>query len=234
MWGYHEYVPVAKKRENAQKQIDKLKKKNANLNPIIIEGSKIAKTWWAIAWNKNLESYADYDNRISRGRSYVRNGFVLDLQLEKGQVTALVQGSSLYKVKVSIAPLSKERWKQIVTECSNKISSIEELAAGKFPKELAELFTSKSAGLFPSPKEIKFDCSCPDWASMCKHVAAVLYGIGACFDKDPTLFFKLRDIDFEELLKKSVQSKMQSLLKNAGKKSGRVLEDADLSNLFGI
>ena len=234
MWGYPEYVSVGEKKEKAKKQIEKLRKKNPNISPVIIEGNKVAKTWWGIAWDKNLEGYADYSNRIGRGRSYVKNGFVLDLQIETCKVSALVQGSSVYKISIDFKPISKAKWEDIISKCSNKINGIEELVEGKFPKALGEVFTSKDNGLFPSPKEIKFNCSCPDVAYMCKHVAAVLYGIGARFDEDPTLFFKLRDIDFEVLLKKSVEEKMNSMLLNANKKSKRIIDDEDVSDLFGI
>jgi uncharacterized Zn finger protein len=235
-WGYFEYVPVAKKKGDAQKTIEKLRKKNPNISPVVIEGKKIAATWWGIAWNKNLESYADYSNRIERGRSYVKNGMVLDLQINTGTVSALVQGSHKkpYKIEITIAELSEEAWGKIISQCGNKISSMAELAEGKFPKEFEEVFLRQGSGLFPSPKEISLSCSCPDWADMCKHVAAVLYGIGARFDGDPLLFFKLRGIKFEELLKKSVEEKIESMLKNADKKSSRVIEDADISALFGL
>lgn len=236
MWGYYEYVPVAEKKAKAAKQLEKLKKKNPGINPIVIEGTKVAKTWWGIAWNKNLESYADYANRIGRGRSYVRNGFVLDLAIETGTVTALVQGSGRdpYKVKITIKPLAKKKWQNITEQCSHSVANLEELVAGKFPKSLEALFTQKESGLFPTPQEIKFDCSCPDWAAMCKHVAAALYGVGARLDEDPTLFFKLRDIRFEQLLKKSVEEKMRNMLKNSNKKSGRVMDDVDIEGLFGL
>lgn len=236
MWGYPKYIPVAQKKNDAAKQLEKLKKKNPAINPVIINGTKVANTWWGIAWNKNLESYADYANRIGRGRSYVRNGFVLDLSIETGVITALVQGSgrSPYKVQITIAPLSKQKWEDITKICSHSIASMEELAAGKFPKKLETLFTQKDSGLFPTPKEIRFDCSCPDWADMCKHVAAALYGVGARLDQDPFLFFKLRDINFESLLKKSIEEKMHSMLKNADKKSARVMDEADVEELFNI
>jgi len=133
-----------------------------------------------------------------------------------------------------IEPLQKQRWHAITQRCSRKIANLEELASGKFPMELMELFTNKGDGLFPSPKEIKFNCSCPDWASMCKHVAAALYGIGARFDEDPTLFFLLRDIEFTELLKKSVEEKMNSMLKNAGKETSRTMTGVDTLELFGV
>ena len=236
-WGYYpEYVPVAKKRADAGKALAKLKKKNPDIHPVVIEGTKIAKTWWGAAWNKNLESYADYSNRIGRGRSYVRNGMVLDLQIEAEKVTAIVAGSgrSQYTVKISINALPKAVWQKVTQICGRSIASIDQLVQGKFPKELESLFTQKGEGLFPSPKEIKFDCSCPDWAYMCKHVAAVLYGIGARFDEDPTLFFKLRNIEIEALIKKSVEEKMENMLKNSGQKTRRVMTDADIGDLFGI
>lgn len=236
MWEYPRYVSVAEKKEKVAKQAEKLKKKNSNLRPVVIQGNKIAKTWWGIAWNKNLEGYADYANRMGRGRSYVKNGFVLDLQIEEGMVKALVAGSSSkpYSITVHIEPLSKDRWDSIVKTCGNKIADMDELAQGRFPRELEAVFLTKGKGLFPSPKEIKFSCSCPDWAYMCKHVAAVLYGIGARLDEEPVLFFKLRSIHVEQLLKKSVEAKMQSMLKNAGTRTGRVIEEADVGQLFGL
>jgi uncharacterized Zn finger protein len=236
VWGYPEYVPIAKKKQDAEKVLAKLKKKNPNVNPVVIDGNKIAKTWWGAAWNKNLESYADYSNRIGRGRSYVKNGFVLDLQIKPGLVTAVVSGSrrNPYKIEIKIEELSKARWKKITELCGRKFSGMDELINGKFPKELEELFTQKGEGLFPSPKEIRFSCDCPDWAGMCKHVAAALYGIGARLDDDPSLFFKLRNIEIDEIIKKSVDEKMSSMLKNSGKKTKRVIKDANIEELFGI
>lgn len=233
---YPAYVSVAEKKEKARKQLEKLKKKNPDLAPIMIEGRAIATTWWGKAWNKNLEIYADYSNRISRGRSYVRNGAVLDLKIQKGVVKALVQGSERkpYEIKINIAPLSNKKWEHILQLCNHKIDSLAELVEGKFPKALEEIFTVKGEGLFPTDKEITFSCSCYDWANMCKHVTAALYGIGARFDEDPILFFKLRDINFEVLLKKTVEQKMSSMLENAGKKSDRVLDDEDISLLFDL
>ena len=192
-FGFAPYVPVAEKREKAKKTIEKLKKKDPSISPVIIEGRKIALTWWGKAWNDNLESYSDYSNRIGRGRSYVRNGAVLDLKISKGKIAALVQGSGSkpYKVNITIEPLNKKLLKELSKDCLGKIDTFEELMEGKFPKDLAELFTTKGRGLFPSPDEITLNCSCPDWAVMCKHVAAVLYGVGARLDKEPELFLHL-------------------------------------------
>ena len=234
MWDYYSYKPKKKPRD-PNIQLAKLRKKNPDIQPVVAEG-KLAKSWWAQAWNKNLEGYADYANRIGRGRSYVRSGNVLDLSIMSGEVRSLVQGTKVkpYEITIKINPLSRTKWDNIVKRCSRKIGNLEELASGKFPQELMDLFTNRGDGLFPSPDEIQFDCSCPDWASMCKHVAAALYGIGVRFDSDPTLFFVLRDIDFADLLKKSVDEKMNSMLKNAGKITGRVMSDADTFELFGV
>ena len=206
------------------------------MRPVIIEGSAIARTWWGKAWNKNLERYADYGNRIGRGRSYVRCGAVLDLQINAGEIKALVHGSRAkpYSINIKIKKLNRNTWQQVASECAGMLESLEELLAGKFPKGLVDVFMQRDAGLFPSPKEIDFDCSCPDWASMCKHVAAALYGIGARLDEDPSLFFTLRGVDTGDLISRTVSSKAESLLKKASRKSSRIIEDSDLSAVFGI
>ncbi|EFK07381.1 conserved hypothetical protein [delta proteobacterium NaphS2] len=235
-WGYPAYVSVAEKRAKAAKKLKQLKKKNPHINPIVIDGTAIARTWWGKAWNKNLESYADYHNRIGRGRSYVRHGAVLDLQIRPGLVESLVQGSRSkpYVVTIRIKAIGKKNWKEIKTASQGKLDSLQELLAGKFPKGLGEIFTSQGKGLFPSPKEINFSCSCPDWASMCKHVAATLYGIGARLDQDPELFFKLRQVKMKDLVTGAVEGKTKELLKKARKKSSRVIDDSDLADVFGI
>jgi uncharacterized Zn finger protein len=235
-YGFAPYVSVAEKKAKSLKALAKMKAKNKDLQPITIEGRTLAKSWWGKAWNQNLESYADYSNRISRGRSYVRNSAILDLKITKGEVKAIVQGSSSkpYTITVLIDKLSKEKWNKVITLCNHKIDTLEQLVAGSFPKELEVLFKERKYGLFPSPKEIHFDCSCPDWASMCKHVAAVLYGIGARLDTNPMLFFELRDIDSMELVKKSMENKLDNMLKNADKKSDRKIAEKDVFDLFGI
>lgn len=233
--GYYDYITAAQKREYAKKSLDKLRSKNPNVQPILIIGNIIATTWWGKAWNKNLESYADYSNRIVRGRSYVRSGSVLDLKLENGQILALVQGSRKkpYEVSIYIDPINHKSWEEITQLTNRKFESFEQLVEGKFPHELESLFTSHG-GIFPSPMEIHYQCSCPDSASLCKHIAATLYGIGARLDTNPMLFFEMRDIHFEELLKKSVESKLESMLKNADNLSPRRINDKDIYDVFGI
>ncbi len=233
---FPEYVSVAEKRRKADNAREKLKKTNTGLSPVIISGSKIAASWWGKAWNKNLESYSDFYNRIGRGRSYVRHGAVLDLQIEAGIIHALVQGSASapYHITIKIKPLGARVWKLITESCEGKLDSLQSLLDGKFPKELMELFTVQGKGLFPSPKEISFECSCPDYASMCKHVAAVLYGVGASLDTNPALFFVLRNVHLEDLISKAVAQKTKKLLEKAKTKSCRVIAGNDVSELFGI
>lgn len=233
---YPPYVPVAQRRAQAEKKLRQLQKQNPNLKPVIIDGQALAKNWWGKSWNSNLERYADYSNRIGRGRSYVRNRAVLDLQLGSGKVSAMVQGSSPqpYKVTVKVDKLSAGNWTEIRTACAGAFDSLSELLAGKFPQALKDLFFAKGAGLFPTPREIHFDCSCPDWASMCKHVAATLYGVGARLDLDPALFFTLRGINIDDLITQTVTDTAQTLLRKADRRSQNILQDVDLGDVFGI
>ncbi len=235
-WGFPKYVSVGDKRVKAQKKLKQLRKKNPSIKPIIIEGKAIAKTWWGKEWNKNLEQYADYSNRIGRGRSYVRHMAVLDLQIKPGEVNSLVQGSASkpYSVNVKISALPGKNWGSIKKACKGKLDSLRKLLAGKFPKAFNDTFTAKGKGLFPTPEEIKFSCSCPDWAYMCKHVAATLYGIGARLDEDPTLFFKLRKVKVNDLVSEAVEDSAKHLLKKAKKKTASVMDDSNLSDIFGI
>nr|MBF0222666.1 hypothetical protein [Desulfobulbaceae bacterium] len=235
-WEYPKYVSVAEKKDKAAKKLKQLQKKDPAINPVVITGNSLAQTWWGKSWNKNLERYADYSNRIGRGRSYVRHGAVLDLKIEAGLVLALVQGSGAkpYEVVIKIAAISAANWTAIKRGSAGKLQSLQDLLAGKFPVGLSDIFFSKDKGLFPSPREISLDCSCPDWATMCKHVAAALYGVGARFDEDPSLFFKLRQADTGDLIAQAVKEKTGKLLAKTNKKSAKIIVDADLSDIFGI
>lgn len=230
--GFYPQYPKRQKK-NPEKELAKLKKVMPQARPVVASGQKLAKTWWGRTWNANLECYSDYSNRLPRGRSYVRAGNVLDLQIGIGSVSAIVLGSDVYQVDIAIKPLSEMQWQRIVGVCGNRITGLEQLCEGEFPAEFNELFSAQGTGLFPAPKDIRFDCSCPDWAGMCKHVAAALYGIGVRFDEDPSLFFKLRDIPFEQLLKKSVELKTQEMLRNARNITDRVLDDETARAIFG-
>ncbi|MCL2146689.1 MAG: SWIM zinc finger family protein [Synergistaceae bacterium] len=233
-YDYNEYVPVAKKKEKAIKQIEKLRKKDTNLSPVVIEGRKITKTWWGDAWCKNLESYADFSNRIGRGSAYIKNGFVIDLKIYEGLVTGKVMGTRLYNVNIKIDLLSESLKKDIIKMVGRRIDSVSDLIDGKFPGELRDFFLTQKKGLFPAPNEIHMNCSCPDWADMCKHVAAVLYGVGARLDQNPLLFFELRGVDVNAFIKASIDDKISILMRNAGKSTDRVINNADISEIFGV
>lgn len=235
-YGFYEHVSVDEEKERNKKAVEKLMKKNPGIAPIVVSGRKLASTWWGKSWNDNLESYSDYSNRIGRGRSYILHGAVLDLQIAPGKVSALVQGSrrAPYEVVIDIKPLDKAAWDKLVKACEGKIESLQELLEGRFPKALNEMFTAKGKGLFPTPKEIRFGCSCPDYATMCKHVAAVLYGVGTRLDENPALFFVLRNVNVDKLISKAIIQKSETLLSKSGRKSGRIIEGNDLSAMFGI
>ena len=222
-------------KEKAKESVKKAKQRGAVLEPVVIRGRALAKSWWGRAWCENLERYADYDNRLDRGKRYLRSGSVIDLKIQKGNLQAKVQGTrrTPYKVEVRISPLSEEKCQGIIARCGRKIQNLESLISGTFPQELRELFSGQE-GLFPTPKEISFRCSCPDWALMCKHVAAVLYGVGARLDENPSLFFTLRGIEMERFIDVTIANRVETMLANAEKPSSRILDGADLTALFGI
>ncbi|MBA2728610.1 MAG: SWIM zinc finger family protein [Parachlamydiaceae bacterium] len=226
------YVPVAERKAKAVLHAKSLQKKGQKLNPIEIEGRTIAKTFWGKAWCDNLESYSDYSNRLPRGRTYVRNGSVIDLQVSKGQIDAQVMGSSLYKINIAITAMPQSKWSSLVKVCSGKIDSLIELLQGKFSKSVMEIITQREGGLFPKPQEIKMRCSCPDSAGMCKHIAAVLYGVGASLDLKPEWLFALRYVDHGDLI--SSVDAGSAFMQGQKTVGGNVLEDGDLSALFGI
>lgn len=237
-WDSMEYPaqPTAQElKERADETAKKAAVKGKTLDPVVIKGRNIANSWWGKAWCENLERYADYETRLPRGKNYVRAGAVVDLQIQKGKITARVQGTrrTPYKVEIRISPLSEERCQQIMDRCGTKAENLESLISGSFPEELKDVFLGYG-GLFPSPKEISFNCSCPDWALMCKHVAAALYGVGARLDDDPTLFFSLRGIDTGRFIDVVIANRVESMLANVNKPSGRIIEDCDLTKLFGV
>jgi uncharacterized Zn finger protein len=230
MWfEYRPYVPVAQRRAQAAREVQKRRKQGQTITPVVIEGRTIAHTFWGKSWCDNLESYSDFANRLPRGRTYVRNGSVVDLQIQPGKVTALVSGSEIYKVKIDIEPLPAKQWASIKERCAGQIGSLVELLQGKLSKGVIEIVTSHDGGLFPKPREIDMSCSCPDWAGMCKHIAAVLYGVGARLDHEPELFFLLRKVDHLELIEEAVS--------RVGPKGGtgkKTLAESEVADVFGI
>jgi len=228
------YVPVAERRAKAARELAKLSKKTGQAaSPIVLAGRKIASTFWGKAWCDNLESYSDYENRLPRGRTYVRNGSVVDLQIIKGHVTAIVSGSELYRITVKINPLPPSLWKAVQTECAGKIDSLMELLQGKLSSAVMEIVTRRERGLFPTPKEIDLDCSCPDWADMCKHIAAVLYGVGAKLDQNPGLLFLLRGVDATDLISKA--SAAEAVRQTTATTDGApAMSESEMADVFGI
>ena len=232
MW--HEwkpYVSVAERRRKAALEMQKLKKKGRPVSPVVVEGREIARTFWGKAWCDTLEGYSDFSNRLPRGRTYVRNGSVVDLQIAPGEVAAIVSGSSLYKVSVKVTAVPSVRWASICRDCAGSIDSLVELLQGRFSSGVMERLCHQKTGLFPAPGDIEFSCSCPDWASMCKHIAAVLYGVGARLDERPELLFTLRKVDGKDLTAKAGRAAQLSKTEPAGH---RVLAPQGLAELFGL
>ena len=233
--GFYSQPTTSELKRKSEASRVSAEKKGKRLEPVVIQGRKIAKSWWGKAWCDNLERYADYESRLDRGKRYVKTGAVIDLSITKGRIQAKVQGSrkTPYKVEIRISPLSEERCQEILQKCGKRVETLEKLLAGDFPEELKELFT-RQGGLFPSSREISFSCSCPDWALMCKHVAAVLYGIGARLDENPSLFFELRGIEMGRFIDVAIANRVERMLKNAGQTSGRTMDEGDIRGLFGI
>ena len=224
------YVSVAERRRKAEKAAKKLAGKGHAVSPVRIEGRAIATTFWGKAWCSNLESYSDYENRLPRGRTYARNGSVIDLQITGGKIEALVQGSDIYKIALHITALPAKRWEQFTKGCAGKVTNLLDLLQGRLSKEILADITAKGTGLFPAPAEIKLGCSCPDWADMCKHVAAVLYGVGARLDTKPELFFTLRGVDMQDL----ISAASASATAPVASVTDDALAGADLAEIFGV
>lgn len=230
-WGgdYRPYIPVARRRANGLREAQRLAGKGKQLSPVKIDGRAIATTFWGKAWCDNLESYSDFSNRLPRGRTYVRNGSVVNLEIEPGKVTSLVSGSHLYRIAISIRPLAAARWKTLSQQCGAQIGSAVELLQGRLSKNVMEIVTRRENGLYPAPAEIEMSCSCPDWAGMCKHVAATLYGVGSRLDQDPALLFKLRQVDHMDLIDQV--GRLAPKPKSTGRKT--IAKD-QLADVFGI
>jgi len=224
------YVPVAQRRATAQKQVTKLKKQGKDIQPVIIQGKTIAKTFWGKGWCKHLEQFSDYSNRLPRGRTYARNGSVCHLKITKGKIEAIVSGSSLYNITIKIKPLAKQKWQKIQQQCSGQIGSMLELLQGKLSDNIMKIVTDPIEGLFPQPNEIDLNCNCPDWADLCKHLAAVLYGVGARLDESPELLFLLRGVDQAQLITEIKIPTTGSKTKQTNKRQLK----GDLDDIFGI
>ncbi len=229
-YGYAPYVSVAERRAKALKQLEKMKKKGLKVQPVQLAGRKIADSFWGKGWCDHMESFSDYANRLPRGRSYVRNGSVCHLEIQGGGITAIVSGSVLYNVSITISPLTKKKWDALKYSCTGRIGSLIDLLRGRLDRGVMEVVADRKEGLFPLPGEMKFDCDCPDWASMCKHVAAVLYGVGARLDHSPEMLFLLRGVNHAELVDVSAAITGAA---SAGT-SRRRIAASGLADVFGV
>lgn len=221
------YVPVARRRSQAFKEMQKLKKKGMKIEPIEIEGRTIACSFWGKAWCEHLESFSDFSNRLPRGRTYVRNGSVCHLEIGSGKIKAIVSGSELYNITINVKPLKKTSWTSIKKQCSGKIGTMLELLQGKLSDHVMNIVTDRKKGLMPLPGEIKLDCDCPDWATMCKHIAAVLYGVGSRLDEHPELLFVLRGVDAGELISGELD------IAATASSGAKTIADEELADIFG-
>ena len=221
------YVSVAQRRVNALREMGKLRKKGKDIHPIQIEGRTIARSFWGKGWCDHLESFSDFENRLPRGRTYVRNGSVCHLQIQPGRIEAIVSGSELYNISIRIKKLKPATWKSVKRRCSGRIGSMLELLQGRLSDQVMTVVTDRKQGLFPQPREIQLSCDCPDWAVMCKHVAAALYGGGSRLDDRPERLFLLRDVDAQELI-------AAELAVPAAATTGDRLDDDQLGDIFGI
>ena len=230
-YGWKPYVPAAERRKKAERAAAKARKGGAHMSPVAASRGAIAKTFWGKAWCDNLAHYSDYDNRLPRGRTYVRNGSVIDLKITQGNVQAQVVGSSLYQIAIDVTAVPGKQWQSISADCADSIDSLVELLQGRLSKAVMERICMPTTGLFPAPSDIQFNCSCPDWAAMCKHVAAVLYGVGARLDQQPELIFTLRGVDAQDLVTQAGAGLPTSKQHPA---KGKVLDHSLLADVFGI
>lgn len=202
---------------------------------IAITGNKLTRNWWGMAWQNKILSYSDYANRLPRARTYVRTGKVQAITVMPNYVTAQVQGSRAddYTVTITIDPLSKKAKDQLTALFKEHISSMHELLTGAFPKSFADELLGGTHPLFPTPNQLHLQCTCPDWACVCKHIGAVLYGIGIAFDSDPSLFFKLRNLKLDKLVQSSIDEHLDSYLEKAALKSTRHIDESAITSIFG-
>jgi uncharacterized Zn finger protein len=228
---YRDWAPrksVTARRADATRQIKDAERQGRAMSPVSIAGRKIAQTFWGKAWCDNLERYRDFAYRLERGRSYVRSGSVLDLKIEAGKIIAKVSGSSLYDVAIEIDAVHRDTWRAIQRDCAGGIGSRLDLLGGRLSEPVMARLCADRTGMFPAPSGIRFTCSCPDYATMCKHVAATMYGVGARLDHAPELLFTLRRVSVDELLASAV-SELPATPSKA-----RVLAADGLASLFGI
>src|SRR6266446_4606191 len=177
------------------------------------ESGQIGETWWSKRWIAVLESF-NMGTRLTRGRSYARQGQVISIDVEPGMVKAKVQGSQPkpYKVEIRLKTLSDQDWENVTEAMASQAIFAAKLLAGEMPKNIEEAFGAVKLSLFPTAlKELETSCSCPDWANPCKHIAAVYYLLAERFDEDPFLIFKLRGRTKEQIIETLRQKRVETL-----------------------
>jgi uncharacterized Zn finger protein len=228
-YNFRPRVSVAQRSAQAAREVIERRKAGKNIEPVKLPGRKIAEQFWGLAWCKNIESYLDFSYRLDRGRSYIVNGSVVDLKISTGTITALVWGSEMYEVKIDITKLDSKSWTNLQARCAGEIGSLIDLLKGKLSEAVMMQVTNLDDGLFPKPKEIKIRCSCPDYAGLCKHAAAAMYGVGHRLDTQPELLFTLRGVDHHELIEQALPKAPTKL-----KRSKPVIAESDLGDVFGL
>ena len=194
------------------------------------------KTWWGQEWLNSL-THIDYENRIPRGAAYARKGAVTDIKIDGGLIKAKVQGTQRtpYRVEIKVPQVDAEHVARLVDELSEQPLLVSKLMNHELDPQVMTIARKVGIRLFPeSWRDLDMRCSCPDWALMCKHVAAVLYGIGTRFDRDPLLFFELRGIDVNKLIDTTLQDRIENMLENADTRTSRMMDDEDLASIFGV
>lgn len=163
---------------------------------------EIGETWWAKRFLSILDSFG-WSKRLTRGRSYARSGQVIEYNIDYGVITSKVQGSRAkpYSINIKVKTLSMKQWSSIIKTMASQARFLAKLLSGEMPHDIEDLFKSTGVPLFPSSeKDFHAECSCPDWANPCKHIAAVYYVVGEAFDRNPFLIFHLRGVKKDELL----------------------------------
>lgn len=161
-----------------------------------------AKNWWAQRWITALERLVD-SGRLSRGRSYARQGQVLSIDETKDGIAARVQGSmrTPYKISIKINHLTDPEWDKVIDALAEQAIFTAQLLAGEMPQDIEQAFERAKVSLFPSKRgDLTTDCSCPDYSNPCKHIAAAHYILGERFDEDPFLIFRLRGRTQEQVM----------------------------------
>ncbi len=229
---WNPYVPVGQRlAQAAQFAKKKAKKEGRELSPVKVHGRKLSTKFWGQAWCDNLNYYSDISNRLSRGRTYLGNGSVVDLHIQPGIVNSIVAGSETYEVRINIKALAPKTWKALQRDCAQSIHSLLDLLQGRFDEGVMQRLARRDGGLFPQRREITMECSCPDDAGVCKHIAAVMYGVGVRLDTSPELLFMLRNVDHSELISRAVTAEN---LEHSLVGTSSALDGSDLGELFGI